>query len=453
MQISVESTSPIERRMTIDVPSATVESEVNKRLQKAAGSAKINGFRPGKVPMSVIKGRFEPSVRQEVVGEVMRDSYIAALQKESINPAGHPKFEPLNLKSGEDLKFVAVFEVYPEIEIKNLDKISLQRETTEVSDADIDTMIETLRKQSANWETKKGPAEDGDRVIIDYKGIVDGEAFEGGTAEKQEIIIGAKRMIPGFEEGLIGLSEGDEKTLELQFPEAYHAENLKGKAAQFEVKVHTVESQQLAEVNDEFFAQYGVSEGGEEAFRAEVKRNMQREGDQAIENRLKNSIVHQLIEHNEFAVPSALVNQEIDRLREDAVQRFGGGGQIQASQLPAELFKDQAEKRVKTGLIFAQIVKDQGIKASDDLVDEKITNMAASYQEPEEFIKYYKSNAEQRAQVESVVMEDLVVKHIMDNAKVEDAQVSYQEAIRKDEPARGKADESADSPTEAASED
>ena len=452
MQISVESTSPIERRMTIDVPSATVESEVTKRLQKAAGTAKINGFRPGKVPMSVIRGRFEPSVRQEVVGEVMRDSYIAALQKESINPAGHPRFEPLNLKSGEDLKFVAVFEVYPAIEIKNLDRISLLRESTEVSDADVDSMIETLRKQSASWETKQGPAEDGDRVTIDYKGMIDGEAFDGGAAEKQEIIIGAKRMIPGFEEGLVGLSAGDETTLDLQFPEAYHAEHLKGKAAQFEVKVHSVEVQQLSEVNEEFFAQYGVSEGGEEAFRAEVKRNMQREGEQAIENRLKNDIVHQLIEQNEFVVPGALINQEIDRLREDAVQRFGGGGQLQASQLPAELFKDQAEKRVKTGLIFAQIVRDQGIKANDDLVDQKITDMAASYQEPEEFIKYYKTNAEQRAQVESVVMEDLVVKYIMDNARVEDTSVSYQEAIRKEEPSSAQAADAADSDSEAVSE-
>ena len=435
MQISLESTSSIARRLTIDIPSSKVESEVDKRLQKAAAGAKINGFRPGKVPMSVIRGRYEPAVRQEVAGEVMRDAYIDALKQENLNPAGHPSFEPLNVKPGEDLKFAATFEVYPEIAIASLDQLSLNREKTEVTESDVDEMIETLRKQSAGWETKDGGAAEGDRLTIDYTGIVDGEAFEGGTAEKQEAIIGAKRMIPGFEEGLVGLSAGDEKTLELQFPADYHAENLKGKPAQFEVKVHTVETQKLADVNDEFYAQYGVSEGGADAFRKEVSRNMLREGEQAIENRLKNSIVQQLIEHNEFEVPSALVTQEIDRLREDAVQRFGGGGQIQASQLPAELFKDQAEKRVKTGLIFAQIVKDESIKATDDLIDQKIADMAASYQEPEEFIKYYKGDAEQRGQVESVVMEDMVVQHILSNAKVEDESVTYQQAIRKDEPA------------------
>ncbi|OZG71288.1 trigger factor [Hahella sp. CCB-MM4] len=429
MQVSVETTSPIERRMTIGVPASKVDSEVEKRLQKTAQTVRMNGFRPGKVPLSVVRRRYGEGVRQEVIGEVMRDAYIDALQQEKLNPAGYPKFEPQQLESGKDLEFTAVFEVYPEISVGDLGSLSLTKEETEVVDADIDNMIEMLRKQSQSWEEKDGAAEEGDRLTVDYKGMLDGEAFEGGSAEDASIQIGAGRMIPGFEEGLAGVKAGEEKTLQLTFPEDYHAENLKGKATEFAVTVKKVESPKLPEVNEEFFAQYGVQEGGMDAFRAELKKNMEREAKFAVANKVKQQIVDQLIGLQEVGVPSALIQSEVQKMKQDAVQRFGGG-QMDPSQLPDELFKDQAEKRVKTGLIFAQIVKDQELKASDEQIEEKIREMAASYQEPEQVVNWYMNNAEQKAQIESVVLEDVVVDYVLGKAKVDAKNVSYDDAVK-----------------------
>ncbi|WP_020409390.1 trigger factor [Hahella ganghwensis] len=429
MQVSVETTSPIERRMTIGVPASKVDSEVEKRLQKTAQTVRMNGFRPGKVPMSVVRRRYGEGVRQEVIGEVMRDAYIDALQQEKLNPAGYPKFEPQQMDSGQDLEFTAIFEIYPEIQVGDLGSLTLSKEETEVVDADIDNMIEMLRKQSQGWEEKDAAAEDGDRLTVDYKGTLDGEAFEGGSAEDATIQIGSNRMIPGFEEGLVGVKAGEEKTLQLTFPEDYHAENLKGKATEFAVTVKKVEEPKLPEVDEEFFAQYGVQEGGMDAFRAELKKNMEREANFAVANKVKQQIVDQLIGLHEIEIPAALTQQEVQKMKQDALQRFGGG-QMDPSQLPDELFKDQAEKRVKTGLIFAQIVKEQELKASDEQIEEKIRELAASYQEPDQVVNWYMNNAEQKAQIESVVLEDVVVDFVLDKAKVEVKSVSYDDAVK-----------------------
>ncbi|MBU6954326.1 MULTISPECIES: trigger factor [unclassified Hahella] len=429
MQVSLESTSSIERRMTIGVPATQVNSEVEKRLQKTARTVRMNGFRPGKVPMSVVKKRYGEGVRQEVIGEMMRDAYVEALQKEDLNPAGYPKFEPKKIEDGEDLEFIATFEIYPEVAIGDLSSISVEKEDFEIVDADVDTMIDKLRQQSSVWKDSEDAAADGDRLTIDFKGMIDGEAFEGGSAENAQIVIGSKRMIPGFEDGLVGLKAGDEKTLDLTFPEDYHAENLKGKPAQFEVKVSKVERSELPEINDEFFAQYGVQEGGEEAFKVEIRKNMEREAKFAIANKVKQQVVDQLLGLSEFDVPSALVDSEVNRMREDAAQRFGGG-QMKASQLPAELFKDQAVKRVKTGLIFAQVVKDNGLEASEEQIEAKIRELASSYQEPEQVVSWYMSNPEQKAQMQSVVLEDVVVDFVADKAKIETKSVSYEDAVK-----------------------
>ena len=443
MQVSVETTSTIERRMTIGVPASKVDSEVEKRLQKTAQTVRMNGFRPGKVPLSVVRRRYGDGVRQEVVGEVMRDAYIDALQQEKLNPAGYPKFEPKQLDSGKDLEFTAIFEVYPEIQVGDLSSLTLTQEAAEVVDADIDNMIEMLRKQSQTWAETEEPAAEGDRLTVDYKGTLGGEAFEGGTADGASIQIGSKRMIPGFEEGLVGLKAGESKTLDLTFPEDYHAENLKGKATQFEVSVKKVEAAKLPEVNEEFFAQYGVQEGGMEAFRAELKKNMEREAKFAIANKVKQQIVDQLIASNEMQVPGALIQSEIQKMKQDAVQRFGGG-QMDPAQLPDELFKDQSEKRVKTGLLFAQIIKDQELKASDEEIEAKIRELAASYQEPEQVVSWYMGNAEQKAQIESVVLEDTVVEYVLGKAKVTTKNVSYDDAVKPAAAAAADAEESSD---------
>ncbi len=439
MQVSVENTTAIERRMTIGVPASQVDSEVEKRLQKAAKTVRINGFRPGKVPMSVVRKRYGEGVRQEVVGELMRDSYIEALEKENLNPAGYPQFEPKQMEAGKDVEFVAVFEVYPEFSVNTLNELKILKEETEVQDEDLDKMVEMLRKQSVTWnEVDDAAAEQGDKVTLDYRGELDGEAFEGGTAEDADIEIGSNRMIPGFEEGLVGLNIGDEKTLDLTFPEEYHADNLKGKATQFHVKIHKIEKPVLPEVDEEFFKQYGVEEGGMDKFRIELRKNMEREATAAIANKVKQQVVDQLVEANKLEVPGALIKQEVDKIKQDAAQRFGQN--TDPSQLPDELFAPQAEKRVKTGLLFAQIIKENELKASDEQVETKVREMAASYQEPDQVVNWYMSNPEQKAQMESVVLEDVVVEHVLSVASVETKAVSYDDAI-KPAPAKLPADE------------
>lgn len=436
MQVSVETTSSIERRLTIGVPAQEVDNEVEKRLKETAQRVRLNGFRPGKAPMSVVKKRYGEGVRQEVIGELMRNAYIEALSKENLNPAGFPRFEPKELGEGKDLEFVATVEVYPEIKLADVSALEFTRESAEVTEKDVDSMIENLRKQQTTWQQVERAAQNGDQLTMAYVGTLDGEPFEGGTADNSRIVLGSGRMIPGFEEGLVGVSAGEERTLDLTFPEDYHAEQLKGKAAQFRVRVIKVEEPVLPEVNDEFFAAFGVTEGGEAAFRAEVKRNMEREVKQALNAKLKQQIVDALLSQNEFEVPKSLVESEIDRLREDAVRQFGGM-KIDPKQLPAELFKDQAERRVKTGLIFAEIAKTNSIRPTAEQVEAKIEEIASTYQEPERVVEWYRNNREQRSGIEAVVLEDLIVESILGQAKVSDQAVSYEDAVKSAQQQRG----------------
>lgn len=430
MQVSVESTTAIERRMTVGIPSDKVDAAVDKRLQETARKAKINGFRPGKIPMSVVRKRFGDGVRQEVVGELMRDAYLEALESEKLQPAGYPRFEPKSTDAGSDIEFVAVFEVYPEFTIGSLDGLKITREQTDVQDSDIDQMIENLREQSAKWVEEDKAAEEGDNITVDYRGTIDGEAFEGGTAENATIRIGAKRMIPGFEEGLVGLKAGDEKILQVTFPEDYQAENLKGKAADFAVTVRAVAARQLPEVNEEFFANYGVEGKDLEGFRDELRKNMTREAKNAIDNKIKQQVVDQLVEQVAVEVPQALIDNEVNRMRQEAVQRFGGGQNLDPSALPAELFTEQAKKRVQTGLIFAQLIKEKELAATDEQIRAKIEELASSYQDPEQFVEYFMNNAEQRGQIESAVLEEQVIDLALQSAQVEEVVVSYEDAVK-----------------------
>lgn len=430
MQVSVESTTAIERRMTVGIPSEKVDAAVEQRLQQTARSVRINGFRPGKVPMSVVRKRFGDGVRHEVLGELMRDAYLEAVEQEKLRPVGYPRFEPKADASSTGLEFIAVFEVFPDVQVEGLGDLTLIRHQTEIQESDIDTMLDNLRKQAAKWVDSEEAAADGDRLVVDYRGTIDGEAFDGGTAENATIQIGAGRMIPGFEEGLVGLRAGDSKVLDVTFPEEYHAENLKGKAAQFAVTVKTVSKSQLPEVDESFFSLYGVEDATLESFRSELRKNMEREAMNAINAKIKQQIVDQLVGRVDFEVPTALVDNEINRMRQEAVERFGGGNRMDPRGLPAELFKDQARRRVQTGLIFAQIVKDAGIKVSEAQVRGKIEELASSYQDPQQFVEWFMSNPEQKAQIETAVMEDLVVAHVAGVARIEDQAVSYEQAVK-----------------------
>lgn len=434
MQVTVETTEGLERKMHVIVPSEEIETQVTEKIKQTAQRVRINGFRPGKVPLREVKRRFGEGIRQEVSSEVIQSSYGEALQKEEINPAGTPTIEEVKLEEGKDLEYTATFEVFPEIEVKSFDAISVEKLTSEISDEDLDSMIETLREQHMTFEETDRVSEDKDKLNIDFDGYVDEEAFEGGTAEGNEIILGSGSMIPGFEDGLIGLKAGDEKDLEVTFPETYQAENLAGKDAIFKIKVNSVSKPVIPELDDDFFKLFEVEEGGMEAFREEVKSNMQRELDTAIKAKIKEQVMDGINESNKVDLPKALIDQEVNRMREEAVQRFGGGTQMDPGMLPAEMFTEQAEKRVKLGLIVNSIVDTNDLEPDEDKVREKIETMSNSYQDPQEVINFYYNNEQQLSQIQNMVLEEQIVNLVLGTANVTEKAVSYEEAVKRGAP-------------------
>lgn len=436
MQVSIETTSGLERRLTIGVPAERIDSEVDTRLKKAAKSVRLNGFRPGKVPLKVVRQRFGDGVRQEVIGEVMNQTFYEAIVQEKLQPAGTPSIEPTQMESGKDLEYVAVFEVYPEFEIADFSSVEIERPGADIEDADIDKMIEMFRKQQASWETADRAAAEGDKVNIDYTGTKDGEEFEGGKAEGTDLELGSGSMIPGFEDGIVGMSAGEEKVIPLTFPEDYHAEELKGAAVEFTIKVNTVSEQKLAELDEEFFAKYGVDEGGEENFREEVRSNMERELRQAIKNKVKTRLLDKVLDaQGEIQIPKALIAGELDTLKRQALQQFGMGGQeIDTSMLPDEMFTEQASRRVRLGLVLGEIIKKEDVKADPDKVKEMIDEIASTYQDPQEVVNYYYSNQEQLQGIESAVLEDQVVEKLLEGVKIIDVSSTYEDVLKPDAP-------------------
>ncbi|WP_462158625.1 trigger factor [Pseudoalteromonas sp. GB56] len=428
MQVSVETTQGLERRLTITVPSANVETEVKKRLQQLSKTQRIDGFRPGKVPVSIIQKRFGPAVLQEVAGDLMQRNYIDAIIAEKINPAGAPTFAPKSLEAGKDLEFEATFEVYPEIELNGLESIEVEQPVVEVKDEDLANMLETLRKQHASWAETEEAAADNSRVTIDFVGTIDGEEFEGGKAENFPLELGQGRMIPGFEDNIVGKKAGEEVVADVTFPEEYHAENLKGKAAQFTITVKKVEVQELPELNEEFATLFGITEGGVDALKEEVKKNMSRELAQAVKAKVKAQAIDGLLAQNEIDVPKALIDQEIDALRQQAAQRFGGNAQ-NMPELPAELFHEQAVKRVKTGLLLGEVIKSGDIKSDDAKVEELIETMASAYEDPSEVVEYYKSNEQLMQQMRNVALEEQAVDAIVEKAKVTDVETAFDDIM------------------------
>ena len=430
MQVSVETTQGLERKMTIAVPSEKVDSAVNSRLQEAARNVKLNGFRKGKIPFKVIKSKFGAGVRQEVVGELMSQSFYEAIDQESLKPAGQPSIAPKNLNEGEDLEFVATFQVYPEISLPDFSKIELERLGAEISESDIDEMIETLRKQRQTWELVERAAASDDMVNIDYAGKLNGEEFEGGSAQGTNLVLGSERMIPGFEAGIEGKSASDVFTLDLSFPEEYHNKELAGKEVAFEITLNSVSEQVMPVVDEEFYKSFGVEDGGNDAFREEVTSNMGRELKTASRNKLKTKIMDALAEAVETDIPDALVAGEIQQLREQALQQFGGGPNIDANMLPDELFKEQAARRVLLGLVLGEVIQQQELKADPAKVREAIEELAATYESPDDVINWYYGNQEQLGTIESNVLEDQVFDYIIGQSAVTDKQVDYQEVIK-----------------------
>ncbi len=430
MQVSIETTSGLQRVMTIGVPAAEVEQKVTTELKKLVKGRRIDGFRPGKIPPATAKKMFGKQARYEAIYQQMQQSFFQAVQQENVKLAGMPTFEPTVDEDGQDLQFKATFEVYPEITVAGFDSISVEQKTAAVTDADLDKMLDTLRKQNAQWEESAEAAADGDQVVIDFEGFIDGVAFEGGAAKGYSLTLGSNSMIPGFEEGLAGAKAGEEKTLDLAFPADYHKDDLKGKAAQFKVTVNAVKKAQLPELNEEFFKSFGVEAADLDAFKVEIRKNMERELARALRNTTKQQVVDGLIAANSIDVPSALVDQEIDRLRRQAVEQFGGAQYMDPNRLPAELFKDQAQKRVLIGLLMNAIIEANDLKPAEDKVNALIEEVAETYQDPQEVRDFYANNPQQKSQVEALALEEQVVEKVLAAAKVSQVESTYEEVIR-----------------------
>ena len=423
MQVSVEATGNIQRKMTIEVPAERIDQEVDKRLKSMRGKVRMDGFRPGKVPLSIVKKTHGAGVYQDVAGEVIQSSFYEAAGQEKLRVVGLPNIDAKTFEYGKNLTFDATFDIYPEIEIASLDDVTITKHSADVTDADIDKMIETLREQQKEWVEVDRAAAEGDLVTVDFKGLLEGESFEGGDADDFQVELGAGRMLPEFEAALTGMSAGDEKTTDVTFPDDYQAEKLQGKTVQFAQTLKQVQEPKKPEINEEFIKRFGIEDGTMESFRKNISENMERELKNAINTKVKTQVMDQLAELHEFDTPDALVADEIKHIREEMSQNAGNGMDI--SSLPDELFKEQAVRRVKLGLIVGEIIRQKDIQKDDDKVNEKLEELASTYEDPNALIEYYRGNQQAMQTIEAAVMEDMIVDWALEQATVKEEATDF----------------------------
>lgn len=425
MQVSLEKSDGLERRMKVQVPAERVEREVEDRLKSLSRRAKIDGFRPGKVPFTVVKQRFGEQVRSEVVTDLLQSSFNEALAQQKLNPAGGPRIDSINSVPGKDLEFTARFEVYPEVKLKGLDGLKLERPVAEVTGEDIEAMVDNLRHQRAQWQAVTRAAGKGDRVLIDFEGSVDGAPFPGGKGEKVPVVLGENRMLPDFEKGLEGIKAGESREFDVRFPDDYHAKEMAGKQARFKVSAQVIEGQVLPVLDDEFAKSFGIQEGGIEKLRSEVADNMRRELEDTVRGKLKTQALDALLAANKLDLPKALVDDEIERLRQDALVRIGVRDAKKASELPRELFEEQAVKRVSLGLLVGEIINQQRLTVDPKRLDERLERMAGEYSKPAEAVRSFRSNADIMRQVETLVLEEQAVDWLLEKAAVTDKPTTF----------------------------
>jgi trigger factor len=427
MQVSVETTGSLERRMEVQVPAARIEKAIEDRLQSMSRTVRLKGFRPGKVPVKVVRQQFGQQVRQEVLGDVMQSSFAEAVGQEKLAPVTAPKIEPINFESGVDLKYRAVFEIFPEIQLKGFEGLAVSMPVAEVTTGDVDAMIENLRKQRPSFVVVDRAARDTDQVTIDFVGTVDGVEFDGGKATGVPVVVGAGRMLPDFEAGLKGARAGETKTVAVKFPDNYQAANLAGKTASFVMTIHKVEESQLPELTDEFCKHYGVEEGGIEQLRKEVEENMRHELKQSVRARLKGQVFDGLLAANPIDVPKVLVEEQVRNLQVDMGRRMGARD---VSQLPpAAQFQDAARQRVAMGLLISEVVKLAKLEIDRAKVQERLVDVAQNYPDPDQVIKAYRENAQLRNQLESGVLEEQVADWLLERAKTTEQPATFKEVM------------------------
>jgi trigger factor len=429
MQVSVESTGGLKRRMKVQVPAERIDQEVDSRLRSLGRKAKLPGFRPGKVPTKVLRKQYGDQVRAEVIEEVVRSTYGEALNQESLRPAGGPEISDLKDEAGKELEYEAIFEVYPEIELKGIDGEKIEKPEVEITEDDLDAMIENLRKQHGEWKAVERAAAEGDQVNIDFTGKVDGEAFEGGSAEGVDVELGGGRLLADFEKGLKGVKAGDELEIKLKFPKDYGNDQIAGKKGVFEVKVHEVRAMELPEVDDSFCERFGITEGGVDKLRTEVRANMESELEQTLETKLREQALEKLLEKNAIEVPVAMVDQEIEQLKQDAMQRMGITDPKQAPELPRDMFEEQASRRVKLGLLMGEVIRKHELKPGDEEVDAVIARVTAGQDNGEELAKQYRANPQAMQQIQSMALERMAVDTLLEQAQIKPVKKGFQDVM------------------------
>ncbi len=429
MQVSVEKTSELSRKMTVSVPEEVVQEKMAARLKSLAREVKIDGFRPGKVPQHVIKKMYGDRVRGEIAGDLVETTYYKALEENDLRPAGYPHIHPSD--EGEGFKYTAEFEVYPEISLEGVEQLEVLRPVAAVQDVDVDDMIEKLRAQKKTWAVVERASQEHDRVTISFSGESEGENFTDGKVENYQVEIGAKQMIPGFEDNLIGLKAGDNKSFEVSFPEEYGNEKLAGKVAKFDVEVTSVEESALPEIDDAFIKAYGI-EGSVDTFREDIRSNLESELEQALRGKLKNSVMNALYEKIQITVPNTLVDSEIESMMKPYIETAKRQKmKLEDLKLPRDAFEEQAKRRVALGLILSEIIHKNEIKVDDNKVRSTIEDMAKSYERPSDVVEWYYSDKTRLNDVRQMVLENQTIEWLVERAKVSDEAISFSDAMNK----------------------
>ena len=430
MQVSIETLEGLERRMTVQIPSEQVTEAVEKKLKNLSKTVRIDGFRPGKVPLKVVQQKFGGHVRQEVIGDVIESSYQEALIQEKVRPAGMPNIDSISSEDKEDISYTATFEVYPEVEELQFDAIEIEKPVVEITDKDFDNMLLKLRQQRKTWKQTKAAGKKGYQVMVDFEGRIDGELFEGGAGQDMAIEIGAGQMLAEFEAGLEGIKAGEEKTVEVNFPEDYHGAAVAGKTAEFTLKATQVSKPELPELNEEFAKGFGVEDGDLEKMRSDVRANMEKEMGDRLKQNLKSKVMAGLLEHNTIIAPRALVAEEVKSLRLQAAQRTGQDpASADENSLPDELFAEEATRRVQLGLLMSEVIRQKKIELDQSLVESTIEEMAIAYEQPDQVRDYYRQNKQARSGLEGMVLEDQVVAHILDKSRVTDKKADFDDLM------------------------
>ena len=425
-----KSKADINQSLDIVVPSAEIEEQVKLKLKAAQKDSKLKGFRKGKAPMDVVTSIYGPEIRQEVLWDLASKSFSKQAQEKDLKIVSRPNLVPEKLEEGKDAKFKATFEVYPEISLAKMNKISYTNYLCQISDDDLDKTVQNLQKRLSQWEPTDEISQEGYQVKINFVGKIDGEEFEGGTAEDFTVEIGSKSMIEGFEDGLVGLKKGDSKTLELVFPEDYGKKELASKPVNFETQINEVLKAKLPELNQEFFKSTGIEADDIDSYKTEVRNKLEEDLLNILDGKVKQSLYDALLEANEFEVPSAMIESEVSNMKQDTARRMGlDPKDMNPDLFPDETFTEEATKRVKVGILLNTLIQERELKPDADKVKEIIEERAKNYKDPQQVINYFYSDDEQLRNIESISLEEQVIDILKEETKSTDENISYEDCV------------------------